>query len=106
MIKMFDRDNTGQIDLNEFNQLWNYLGQWRQVFDGYDADRSGHISRQEFATALQQMGYRLVHFNADVSVITLLFLDFLLNLSSHFTRSMIIIEMEQFNLMVLYIPLF
>jgi len=58
MIKMFDRDNTGQIDLNEFNQLWNYLGQWRQVFDGYDADRSGHISRQEFATALQQMGYR------------------------------------------------
>ena len=59
MIKMFDRDNTGQIDLNEFNQLWNYLGQWRQMFDRFDADRSGHISGSEFWSALQQMGYRL-----------------------------------------------
>jgi len=58
MIKMFDRDNTGQIDLNEFNQLWNYLGQWRQMFDRFDADRSGHINGSEFWSALQQMGYR------------------------------------------------
>ena len=56
---MFDRDNTGQIDLNEFNQLWNYLGQWRQIFHQYDADRSGFISQQELGSALQQMGYRL-----------------------------------------------
>ena len=60
MIKMFDRDNTGQIDLNEFNQLWNYLGQWRQMFDRFDADRSGHISGNEFWSALQQMGYRFI----------------------------------------------
>ena len=79
MIKMFDRDNTGQIDLNEFNQLWNYLGQWRQMFDRFDADRSGHISGSEFWSALQQMGYRFIltrvftrskiFFNADVSVL-------------------------------------
>ena len=58
MIKMFDRDNTGKIDLNEFGQLWNYLGQWRQVFNRYDVDRSGSISQQELGSALQQMGYR------------------------------------------------
>ena len=58
MIKMFDRDNTGKIDLNEFGHLWNYLGQWRQVFNRYDIDRSGNISQQELGSALQQMGYR------------------------------------------------
>jgi len=61
MIKMFDRDNTGKIDLNEFGQLWNYLGQWRQVFNRYDVDRSGSISQQELGSALQQMGYSFSH---------------------------------------------
>ena len=56
---MFDRDNTGKIDQNEFHQLWNYLGQWRQIFNQYDADFSGNISQQELGSALQQMGYRL-----------------------------------------------
>ena len=60
MIKMFDRDNTGTINVNEFCELWKYLGQWRQTFDRYDVDRSGNISQQELASALQQMGYRLV----------------------------------------------
>jgi len=58
MIKMFDRDNTGTINVNEFCELWKYLGQWRQTFDRYDVDRSGNISQQELASALQQMGYR------------------------------------------------
>ena len=57
---MFDRDNTGTINVNEFCELWKYLGQWRQTFDRYDVDRSGNISQQELASALQQMGYRLV----------------------------------------------
>ena len=55
---MFDRDNTGTINVNEFCELWKYLGQWRQTFDRYDVDRSGNISQQELASALQQMGYR------------------------------------------------
>lgn len=60
MIKMFDRDNTGTINVNEFCELWKYLGQWRQTFDRYDVDRSGNISQQELSSALQQMGYRLI----------------------------------------------
>merc|ERR1711953_308991 len=58
MIKMFDRDMTGTINVNEFCELWKYLGQWRQTFDRYDQDRSGNISKQELEQALQQMGYR------------------------------------------------
>jgi len=57
MIKMFDRDNTQTINVNEFCELWKYLGQWRQTFDRYDTDRSGNISQQELSAALQQMGY-------------------------------------------------
>ena len=58
MIKMFDRDHSQTINVNEFCELWKYLGDWRKTFDRYDVDRSGNISQQELAQALQQMGYR------------------------------------------------
>ncbi len=44
---MFDRDQSGQIDINEFQALWNYIQQWRGVFDGFDRDRSGAIDVNE-----------------------------------------------------------
>ncbi len=44
---MFDTNHSGQIDLNEFQALWNYIHQWRGVFDGFDRDRSGHIDANE-----------------------------------------------------------
>lgn len=59
MISMFDREGDGQINPYEFEQLWNYLSQWRQTFNNFDQDRSGEIDRRELVTALQTMGYRL-----------------------------------------------
>ena len=44
---MFDRDRSGSIELHEFQSLWTYIGQWRQVFDQYDRDRSGAIDGGE-----------------------------------------------------------
>ena len=44
---MFDRDRSGSIELHEFQALWTYIGQWRQVFDQYDRDRSGAIDGGE-----------------------------------------------------------
>jgi len=44
---MFDRDRSGSIELHEFQALWTYIGQWRQVFDQYDRDRSGSIDGSE-----------------------------------------------------------
>jgi len=59
MIGMFDRDNSGKIDLNEFQALWNYINQWRVVYEQFDRDRSGHINANELCLALNQMGYRV-----------------------------------------------
>ena len=44
---MFDRNRSGSIELHEFQALWSYIGQWRQVFDQYDRDRSGAIDGSE-----------------------------------------------------------
>lgn len=57
MIDMFDRDKSKTISLSEFCDLWRFLGQWRQVFDRFDVDRSGSIDMRELAQAHQQLGY-------------------------------------------------
>jgi Ca2+-binding EF-hand superfamily protein len=59
MIGLFDRDQSGQIDANEFGALWQYITQWRAVFDQYDKDKSGSIDVNELLNAYTQMGYRL-----------------------------------------------
>lgn len=59
MIGMFDRDRSGQIELQEFQGLWNYLSQWRALFEQFDRDRSGFIDANELNNALTQLGYRL-----------------------------------------------
>lgn len=47
ILGMFDRDRSGQIDLNEFQALWTYIHQWKSVFDQFDRDRSGSIDVNE-----------------------------------------------------------
>lgn len=47
ILGMFDRDRSGQIDLNEFQALWTYIHQWKAVFDQFDRDRSGSIDVNE-----------------------------------------------------------
>ena len=59
MIDMFDRDNTKSIDVTEFSNLWRFLGEWRKVFDRFDADRSGNISMDELAQAFQMRLYKI-----------------------------------------------
>jgi len=58
MIDMFDRDKSGQINIQEFSSLFAYINQWKALFEGVDRDRSGFIEQAEFSQALQQMGYR------------------------------------------------
>ncbi|KAM4550580.1 peflin [Fundulus diaphanus] len=59
MINMFDKTRSGRIDLLGFSALWDYLQQWRALFQQYDMDRSGCISGTELHQALAQMGYKL-----------------------------------------------
>eukprot|EP00091_Calanus_sinicus_P020642 TRINITY_DN5760_c0_g1_i2.p1 TRINITY_DN5760_c0_g1~~TRINITY_DN5760_c0_g1_i2.p1 ORF type:complete len:143 (-),score=41.66 TRINITY_DN5760_c0_g1_i2:277-705(-) len=58
MIDLFDANKSGTIDMNEFVQLFNYINQWKGVFQGFDKDQSGSIDLNEFSQALQQMQYR------------------------------------------------
>jgi len=47
---MFDRDQNGTIELHEFQGLWNYLTQWKALFDQFDRDRNGTIDPGELNT--------------------------------------------------------
>ncbi len=38
---------SGTIDLNEFQQLFSYINQWKGVFQNFDKDRSGKIEQAE-----------------------------------------------------------
>ncbi|XP_050313222.1 peflin [Anthonomus grandis grandis] len=58
MIGMFDKDKTGTINANEFQQLYNYINEWLTTFRMYDKDQSGNIEEAELTQAFQQMGYR------------------------------------------------
>jgi len=59
MIGMFDRNNSGTIDFDEFGALWKYVTDWQACFRSFDRDNSGTIDRNELHTALTSFGYRL-----------------------------------------------
>ncbi|KAK4871869.1 hypothetical protein RN001_015993 [Aquatica leii] len=58
MIGMFDKEKSGTVDVNQFEQLYIYINQWLTVFRNYDRDQSGSIEEEELIQAFQQMGYR------------------------------------------------
>jgi len=58
MISMYDRDNSGSIDLNEFQDLFGAINQWKAVFQSCDKGKSGTIEQDELIQAFQEMGYR------------------------------------------------
>jgi len=56
---IFDRDQSGTISFQEFQQLWQYIQQWKGSFDRYDTDRSGAIEGQELHRAFAEMGFNV-----------------------------------------------
>ena len=59
LIRMSDSDRSGNINIQEFETLWNNLQQWKRSFDSFDADRSGAIDKSELHTSLAVCGYQL-----------------------------------------------
>nr|CAD7194297.1 unnamed protein product [Timema douglasi] len=94
MIGMFDEDQTGTINLLEFQLLFNYINQWLGTFKSYDQDGSGHIEEKELSQALQQMGYR---FSPD-------FVTFLIKKSDH--ENHVKISVDQFIVICVQIQQF
>ena len=56
MINMFDTNRTGTIDVHEFGKLFNYINDWKRMFENFDKDKEGTLSQEDFMAALQSMG--------------------------------------------------
>ncbi|XP_030625387.1 programmed cell death protein 6 isoform X2 [Chanos chanos] len=56
---MFDRENKGGVNFNEFAGVWKYITDWQNIFRTYDRDNSGFIDKNELKQALTGFGYRL-----------------------------------------------
>ncbi|KAH9970060.1 hypothetical protein BJV74DRAFT_264058 [Russula compacta] len=52
LMGIFDLDGNGVIGFEEFKPLWNYMTQWRQMFDSFDADNDRTIDVNELGSAL------------------------------------------------------
>ncbi|KAG2209696.1 uncharacterized protein EV154DRAFT_605957 [Mucor mucedo] len=59
MVNMFDADNSGTINFNEFSGLWKYIEDWKRCFQAFDADRSGSINQSEMGNALRSFGFNV-----------------------------------------------
>lgn len=57
---MFDRENKGGVNFNEFTGVWKYITDWQNVFRAYDRDNSGMIDKNELKQALTGFGNSLV----------------------------------------------
>ena len=93
MIAMFDKDGSNTINVNEFCELWRFLGQWRQTFQQFDRDRSGNISKRELATALEQMGYRFFRRNIFYIFQYIFYIPISLSLDNFFRFSPFFVDM-------------
>ena len=49
---MFDFNNNGTIDFNEFCSLWQYVTDWTRTFKNYDLDGNGTINHHELSQGL------------------------------------------------------
>lgn len=56
---MFDRDNSGTINFQEFQALWKYVTDWQNCFRSYDRDGSGSIDKNELKMALTSFGKKI-----------------------------------------------
>ena len=66
MIGMFDKQNRGAVNFEDFGALWKYVTDWQNCFRSFDRDNSGNIDKNELRTALTTFGYRLSEGVVDV----------------------------------------
>jgi len=59
LVRVFDKDKSGQIGFNEFGALAKFISSMKQAFQAYDRDRSGTIELNEVQLAVAQGGFQL-----------------------------------------------
>ena len=58
IIKHFDQNKSGYLNIQEFSEVFKYVNEWKATFEAIDKDRNGYINFNELYQAFQQMGYR------------------------------------------------
>jgi Ca2+-binding EF-hand superfamily protein len=51
-VDLFDVDRSGSINLQEFAGLFNYINDWKRMFESVDTDRSGYIEAHELSQGI------------------------------------------------------
>jgi len=59
LMSIFDLDKSKGIGFKEFESLWNYITQWKQMFESFDIDRNGKINADELGRALAHYDLRV-----------------------------------------------
>lgn len=62
VVRLFDLDKKGGLDVKEFEELYTYVKRWVEAFNMYDADRSGYLNENELDSALKHMD---IYFSSD-----------------------------------------
>lgn len=55
VVRLFDLDKNGGLDVREFEQLYSYVKEWVNAFNSYDRERSGFLDETELDYALKQL---------------------------------------------------
>nr|AEE63517.1 unknown [Dendroctonus ponderosae] len=55
VVRLFDLDRNGGLDIKEFESLYYYIRQWMTAFNTYDRDKSGFLDETQLDYALRQM---------------------------------------------------
>ncbi|KAH9046328.1 hypothetical protein EDB83DRAFT_1537143 [Lactarius deliciosus] len=67
LMNVFDLDGSGEIGMEEFKPLWDYVKQWREMFESFDYNQDGIIDATELSNALG-------HYNLQVGPLVINFL--------------------------------
>lgn len=93
IVRLFDLDKNGGLNVKEFETLYYYIKQWSNAFNKYDMDKTGSLDAIELNNAFKDLD---IHFTQD-------FIHFLITRSNPNARK---ISLDQYLVICIQIQKF